>query len=227
MGYIYLITNKVDQKQYVGQTICKDINERWKSHFKKSSNCRYLKHAFEKFGKENFKFQIICICFDEDCNKYEDFYMKKYNTLVPNGYNLREAGNHGNHNEDTKKKISQSVILRYSKLSEEEKKKLYDNQRGKNNCRFGKPLPKEQKEKMIETIKKNKINGFCKKQPKFRKKVIQYTLENEFVSIYESLSEAVDKLNMLNITKSELSMCCNNKRKSAKGFIWKFGNLEI
>jgi hypothetical protein len=22
-------------------------------------------------------------------------------------------------------------------------------------------------------------------------------------------------------------MCCNNKRKSAKGFIWKFGNLEI
>ena len=75
MGYIYVITNKINETKYIGQTIEKDINERWKSHFKKRSNCRYLKYAFEKYGKEKFKFEIICICFDEDCNKYEDFYL--------------------------------------------------------------------------------------------------------------------------------------------------------
>ena len=36
-------------------------------------------------------------------NAYEVEYMRKYNTLVPNGYNLREGGNSGKHHEDTKK----------------------------------------------------------------------------------------------------------------------------
>ena len=121
MGYIYIITNKIDGKKYIGQTIEKDINERWKGHFKKSSNCRYLKNALDKYGKDNFHFSIICICFDNECDKYENEYMKKYNTIVPNGYNLREAGNNGNHNQETKNKIANSVTLYYSKFTDEEK----------------------------------------------------------------------------------------------------------
>ena len=35
--------------------------------------------------------------------------MNKYNTIVPNGYNLREGGNSGRHNEETKKKISETL----------------------------------------------------------------------------------------------------------------------
>ena len=80
MGYIYLITNKIDGKKYIGQTVEKDINNRWKCHLKKSSNCRYLKYAFEKYGKENFKFQIVVICFDKDLDLYEEEYMKRFNT---------------------------------------------------------------------------------------------------------------------------------------------------
>ena len=48
MGYIYLITNKIDNKQYVGQTIENDVYDRWKGHLKSSSNCIYLKRAFQK-----------------------------------------------------------------------------------------------------------------------------------------------------------------------------------
>jgi predicted GIY-YIG superfamily endonuclease len=41
MGYIYKITNKTDGKIYVGQTI-QTLEERWRNHRKKGSNCRYL-----------------------------------------------------------------------------------------------------------------------------------------------------------------------------------------
>jgi predicted GIY-YIG superfamily endonuclease len=41
MGYIYKITNKTDGKIYVGQTI-QPLDERFRQHRKKGSNCRYL-----------------------------------------------------------------------------------------------------------------------------------------------------------------------------------------
>jgi len=108
MGYIYLIQNSLNSKCYVGQTTELDIYTRWKSHLKNNSNCRYLKNALNKCGKDAFKFQIICVCFDEDLNRFEEEYMKAFNCSVPNGYNLRAAGNHGKHHEDTKAKISAS-----------------------------------------------------------------------------------------------------------------------
>ena len=79
MGYIYLITNKINGQQYVGQTIREDIETRWKQHRETHKNAigRYLYSAYKKYGIENFKFQIICVCFDEDCNKIEKEYIKK------------------------------------------------------------------------------------------------------------------------------------------------------
>jgi group I intron endonuclease len=100
MGYIYQIRNKTNGKLYIGQT--DNVEERWKGHRKASSNCRYLKHAFNKYGFENFEFKVLVICFDDDMNTYEVEYMHKYNTLVPNGYNLREGGNSGKHHEERK-----------------------------------------------------------------------------------------------------------------------------
>ena len=48
-----------------------------------------VKRAFEKYGFDNFVFEMICICFDEDLDKFEIQYMTKFNSIVPNGYNLR------------------------------------------------------------------------------------------------------------------------------------------
>lgn len=73
MGYIYKITNEMTKHVYIGQTI--NLEDRWRSHLKVKSNCRYLKHGFEKYGIENFTFKVICICFDKDMNKFEIEYM--------------------------------------------------------------------------------------------------------------------------------------------------------
>ena len=86
-----------------------DLDERWRQHKKTNSNCRYMKASMKKYGIDNFEFKLICICFDNDLDKYECYYMNKYNSIVPNGYNLRQGGNSGRHNEETKKKISETL----------------------------------------------------------------------------------------------------------------------
>ena len=108
MGYIYTITNKTDNKTYVGQTIG-DLERRWKGHLKKGSNCRYLKAAINKYGVDNFVFKLVCITFDNQLDDMEIQYIEKYNCLAPNGYNLRLGGNSGKHHVETKQKIAETL----------------------------------------------------------------------------------------------------------------------
>lgn len=132
MGYIYMIENIVNNKKYIGQTKCQDIQTRWRQHRKidKKSLGSCLFNAYKKYGIENFKFKIICICFDSDTNYYEIDYIKKYNTIYPNGYNLQEGGNNRKHNPITIELIREKL-------------------KGENSNNYGKKLP-------LETRKKNK-----------------------------------------------------------------------
>jgi len=63
MGYIYLITNQINGKQYVGQTIQDDIKKRWSTH--KQVNKKYigtcLFNAYKKYGIENFKYYVYVL----------------------------------------------------------------------------------------------------------------------------------------------------------------------
>ena len=61
MCYIYLITNKIDNKQYVGHTIGKDIYNRWRDYYnvRKNQIGLYFYNALEKYRSENFKFEIM------------------------------------------------------------------------------------------------------------------------------------------------------------------------
>lgn len=51
----------------------------------------------KKHGIENFIFEIL-ICFDNDVVKWEKEYIKKYNSQVPNGYNILSGGQIGDGN---------------------------------------------------------------------------------------------------------------------------------
>jgi group I intron endonuclease len=130
MGYVYLITNKINGMKYVGQSIQLDINSRWKTHKKvdKKYVGKILYNAYKKYGIDNFDYKIICICFDEDTDKYEEEYIKKYNTVHPNGYNLLQGGKNRKHNPETLKHLSEIMSgenhPQYgTKLSEERKKR--------------------------------------------------------------------------------------------------------
>lgn len=99
MGYIYKITNRVSGKIYIGKTEQHNVESRWKRHKymfgKTKGGCPALRDAVKKYGIDSFTFEILIICFDEDCDRWEKEYIKKYNCIVPNGYNILEGGQGG------------------------------------------------------------------------------------------------------------------------------------
>ena len=62
MGFIYKITNILSGKCYIGVTTKKDVNERWSAHkssIKCGNGCPLLMKAFNKYGEESFKFEVL------------------------------------------------------------------------------------------------------------------------------------------------------------------------
>ena len=84
---IYKIENLLNGKVYIGQSV--HIERRWQQHCQPSADSAIAK-AIQKYGKENFSFQIIDECDEALLNMKEAFYIKKFDSLVPNGYNIEE-----------------------------------------------------------------------------------------------------------------------------------------
>lgn len=82
---IYKIENLINGKIYIGQSI--HIEKRWLEHCRANSQSLIAK-AIQKYGKENFSFQIIEECERDLLNAKESEYISFYNSLVPNGYNI-------------------------------------------------------------------------------------------------------------------------------------------
>lgn len=88
---IYKITNKINKKIYIGQSINSSIRfAGHKSNAKKPHRNSAIDKAINKYGAENFELEIIEIT--EDYNAREKFWIKFYNSLVPHGYNIMEGG---------------------------------------------------------------------------------------------------------------------------------------
>jgi len=89
--HIYLITNKINGKQYIGKTTRKDPRPRWREHQKDSrkNSETIISRAIHKYGIDNFSFQVIETVNDPFLlADRESFYIRQYNTLTPNGYNI-------------------------------------------------------------------------------------------------------------------------------------------
>lgn len=97
-GKIYIITNIINGKQYVGKTI-RRVQTRYWEHTHRDINKKDLLHqALCKYGIENFTIEILekNIFTLEELNLKECIWIKQKNTLAPNGYNLTEGGDGGN-----------------------------------------------------------------------------------------------------------------------------------
>lgn len=86
-SYIYLTTNLINGKQYVGQHSTNNMNDGYVG-----SGTIMLK-AIKKYGKENFKVDVMQFCINqEEMDFFEDKYIIWYETMSPKGYNLRSGG---------------------------------------------------------------------------------------------------------------------------------------
>lgn len=76
MGYIYVITNQINDKQYIGQTV-NTIKRRWQEHIcssrQKSTRTYPLYNAMNKYGIENFTIKQIEECSYEILNEREQY----------------------------------------------------------------------------------------------------------------------------------------------------------
>ena len=209
MGYIYKITNRTDNKIYVGQTI-RDVEERWKDHLKKGSNCRYLKSAINKYGVDNFEFKLVCITFDNQLDDMEIKYIEQYNSLVPNGYNLRLGGNSGRHNAETKQKISDTL------------KKNFANGLVHSRHQLGRPHDEATKQKISESLKGHKFSKETIDKRIISRRInrtIQFDIEGNRLNSFDSCKEAAE---YIGLSLNSINLCCIGKAKTAKGFVWKY-----
>lgn len=105
-GIIYCITNTKNGNQYIGQTKS-ELNKRWKEHIYESKkyNTRPLYRAINKYGTDVFKIRILEECPVEKLNQRETFWIEKLDTFN-NGYNATSGGDHFDHSDITKDKIS-------------------------------------------------------------------------------------------------------------------------
>lgn len=181
-GVIYKITNLINDKCYVGQTI--DLKERIRKHKKNKKSV--LGQAIQKYGWENFSVEVLESNIPRDMlDEREIFYIAENDCIAPNGYNLTAGGNSRKVlSEEARKKISiatratmtpeicafLSAINKGKTLSEEHKvkigkactgrkhtedskKKMSQAQKGEKNSFYGKSHTKETLAKMSESHK--------------------------------------------------------------------------
>ena len=107
MVCIYMITNKINNKKYIGQTL--NFKKRKKDHICNARDNKINTHlylAMRKYGIENFKFDILEEVKKEELNDKEIYYIKKYDTFNT-GYNMTNGGENVTlNNPEVRKKIS-------------------------------------------------------------------------------------------------------------------------
>lgn len=114
---IYKITNIINGKIYIGQTV--EYEERVRHHkqiaFRDNSKEKHkpLYKAIRKYGVKNFKFEIIDSANSiEELNEKEIYYIKLYDSCIDNnkGYNLDKGGKNGRKSDETKRKIGEAQL---------------------------------------------------------------------------------------------------------------------
>jgi len=106
---VYLVTNLINQKKYVGLTT-QTLHNRWRKHCQPSNNTGLLCKAIKKYGKNNFTIEVLLQANSlVEMMETEASYIAELKTTDRKfGYNLLSGGEHSRHSEYTKQKISKA-----------------------------------------------------------------------------------------------------------------------
>jgi len=167
--FVYIITNIINNKQYVGDHSTDNLNDGYLGGGKP-----LLDNAKKKYGKNNFKLEILeFFTSKQEAFDAQEKYIKEFNTLRPNGYNISPKGGHGTKDcwsEESKKKVGESH--KGLKHSKETIKKLSDSHKGLK-------LSKETKEKLSKLFSGDNHPFFGKKHTEETKQKIKEKLQNK------------------------------------------------
>lgn len=241
---IYKITNKINNKVYIGQS--NNIKERIKVH--KSSlrggyhHNSYLQRSWNKYGEENFVFEILELCELEIIDDREKHWISLYDsTSEQNGYNFESGGNankiiseksiekmrqakigrfKGEDNPNSKQVICLETMVIYVSVAEASKdigchfNDISQCCRGKSNTSHNLHWMFYDEYKLKT---KEEIRYTLSKKPNNLNSKIICTTTNE---IFENLDEVISRHD--NLIKSNIIACCRGRRKRTGGLEWKY-----
>mgnify|MGYP004628732341 CR=1 FL=1 len=211
IGYIYELRNNINGKSYVRQTI--DIQKRlWKhksiAKTKNYKNTNKFYTDLDLFGIDNFTLIILESCDVNLLDEKERYWIKKLNTIEPNGYNILVGGHklyktenpfYGKHHtNETKEKIRQTNIKNGTYIKSSERMK-------KNNPNKNGKYSKKVKCAMLDPTTKKIIKEF-----KSLTNAAEYCMKSKL-----SNSKFIKSI------CSSISYACKNSTK-AYGYFWKF-----
>lgn len=244
MGYIYKITNTLNQKSYIGQTITK-LSERFAKHKylanhpEQQHNVSYIHRAIHKYGIENFTFETVEQIDNSLLNEREKYWIQYYNTFVPDGYNLTKGGDgtagfSRPQSEEEKKQRSES-LKQYYKNHPEAKEKIgkrtselwknpeYRRKVTQSNKEFYKNHPDMFKGKNNPMYGKHHTEQALKKirahAAKQKLKIAQ--LDKETLETIQEFDGIRDAERALNVSHGWIAKAARQD-KVAYGFRWKF-----
>lgn len=251
-GVIYKITSP-SNKIYIGQTF--NFDKRMRSYRNLDCrNQRLLFRSLSKYGFHSHLIEIIhdYVSNIDELLELEIKYIGIYESYGK-GLNLTKGGegcNIEHHSEETKMKISYSkknmdktdrqIMAHFRsfgyKHSSERNEKKSKSQGGCNHWLFGKKMSdntiKKKSESMILKYKEGyvsprkgyKLDDQTKEKIKNSKSIPIMQYSNDIlIKKWTSAKEASEELN---ISHGNINACCNGRRKSAGGFIWKFENIK-
>lgn len=239
---IYKITNKINGKCYIGQSI--NIIQRFREH-KSCKADKPLYRAFKKYGLKNFKFEILEECTKEKLNEKEIYYIAFYNSTTDgNGYNLEHGGEFKDIIlcEEAKQKQVASFKKTVANMPKEDFEEWHKKIGAKHK---GKIISQDQREKISKTLKeyfkdeenRKRLSEQRKGVPmslsarlklsmvqqvsmqKYAKKVLQYDLNDNLIAEHDSLQEASKRTGY---SISGIVNCCNRKAHTCNGYKWKY-----
>lgn len=182
MAYVYLITNKINGKKYIGSSRKSQIDQDY------YGSGKAIRDALKKYGKENFQREILWEG-NGDARIIETQWLKHFNASAnPLFYNMtNDARGNNLHKEETKKTVSEKLTGR--KFSKEICEKISQAKRGSTTSKKGKsdgPKPKVS-EAHKGRISPNKGKG---------KSVALYTVYGEYINTYPSYYDLATILNI-------------------------------
>ena len=221
MYIVYQHKNKINGKIYIGITSRKP-EERWGSNGCNYKTSPHFYSAIQKYGWDNFEHNILFtnLTKEQACLKEQEL-IKEFNSMNREyGYNSTSGGEIFTMNEETKQKISQSMMGNKNGLghvcTEEKKQKISEAQKGRK-------FTEEHKQKLSDAAKNRHVP--CSEE---KKKTLSQNYPHkkqvyceELDMIYGSVQECSRQLG---IPATNISKLCNGRGKTLKGYHLRYYN---
>lgn len=222
MGLIYIIKNHCNNKVYVGQTTT-SMKQRWNHHITSAKNnfepSMVLYKAMRKHGVANFYVELLedNIVGTDSLNEREKYWINYYDSLVPNGYNVREGGEDCGRREVYKiDSITNDIVAKYDSLNQAAEENNIDPSNLSKVCRGIECSCKGFKWSYTDEYDEEKIKN---KNPKVLNRAI-YQIDNRTGEIIKKFKNMAEATRLTNVKQSTLSMCLSGKYKTANGYNW-------